>query len=294
MKETKDIIKTVKKIEIKTRRLVDGMIAGNYHSIFKGNGIEFSEIREYQPGDDIRSIDWKVTSRYNRPFVKEFIEERDLTAYIVIDFSSSKSFGNLVSKKRKSLEIAATLIFSAIRNNDKAGLFIFTDKIEKFIPARKGKKHAMKLLSTLVSFEPLSRTTNIKNSLDYVSKIIKKRSIIFLVSDFMTDEDFLRPLQHLRKHNDVIAIRVHDKREKEIPEIGLIELEDEETGEQILIDTEDPAFQENYKRLVHDHEKRLIDRLRKNRIDMIDIDTDSDYANPLKRYFKEKIRRIYH
>ena len=285
MQETKEILKQVRKIEIATKHLVDGLIAGNYHSIFKGQGIEFSEIRDYRPGDDIRAIDWKVTARFDHPFIKEFIEERDLNVYFVFDYSASNSFGNLIEKRRKAIELTATLMFSAARNNDNVGLFIFTEDIERFIPARKGRRHILKLVSSLVSHQPQSKKTNIEKSLSYVSNIIKKRSVIFILSDFY-NQDFAKPLKILKRRHDVIAIKVNDSREAEIPDIGLIQLEDEETGEQLLVDTSNQSFRENYAKLVNKEEMRLNRLFKKNRVDTIHISTDMPYEFPLRKFFK--------
>ena len=285
MQETKDILKQVKKIEIVTKHLVDGLIAGNYHSIFKGQGIEFSEIRDYRPGDDIRSIDWKVTARFDSPFIKEFIEERDLHVYFVFDCSGSNSFGNIIEKRRKAIELTATLMFSAMRNNDNVGLFMFTDDIEKFIPARKGRRHVLKLISSLVSHQPQNKKTNIEKALSYVSNVIKKRSVVFVLSDFY-NQDFAKPLKLLKKRHDVIAIRVNDTRETEIPDVGLIQLEDEETGEQLLVDTSDESFRKNYAKLMNEEETRLKHVFNKNKVDKISINTDIPYELPLRKFFK--------
>lgn len=291
MLETKEVIKQVKKIELSTKHLVEGIIAGNYHSIFKGQGIEFSEIRDYRPGDDIRAIDWKVTARFNHPFIKEFIEERDLQAYFVFDYSASGNFGNVMEKRRKAIELTATLMFSAIRNNDNVGLFIFTDGVEKFIPARKGRKHVLKLISSLVMHEPKSKKTNLKNTLSHVSNIIKKRSILFIISDFYGQE-FSKELSILKNRHDVIAVRVNDTRETSIPNIGLIQLEDEETGEQILVDTSDKEFRENYSHILKKEDQRLKTIFRKHKIDTVGILTDDSYEMPLKRFFKNRHKRL--
>ena len=285
MQETKEILKQVRKIEIATKHLVDGLIAGNYHSIFKGQGIEFSEIRDYRPGDDIRAIDWKVTARFNRPFIKEFIEERDLNIYFVFDYSASNSFGNLIEKRRKAIELTATLMFSAMRNNDNVGLFIFTENIEKFIPARKGRRHVLKLVSSLVSHQPQNKKTDIEKSLFYISNILKKRSVIFILSDFY-NQDFAKSLKILKRKHDVIAIKVNDAREAELPDIGLIQLEDEETGEQLLVDTSDQTFRDNYAKIMNKEEMRLNHLFNKNRVDTINISTDTPYELPLRRFFK--------
>ena len=288
----KNILKQVKKIEINTKRLVDGLISGNYHSVFKGTGIEFSEIREYFPGDDVRLIDWKVTARFNRPFVKEFIEERDLRVYFVLDVSASSSFGCNVEKKRRAIELVASLMFSAMQNNDAVGLFLVTNKIELFVPARKGKKHILKSLAHLIKFNPENKGTDLDTSLKYVSKILKRRSIVFVVSDFFS-EDFSKPLKILKKKNDVIAIRVIDSREKEIPDIGYIQLEDEETGEQILVDTSDEEFRKKYKELIAQNDNKIKSLFKKYKIDFIEILTDESYEIPLRKFFKiRKIRRV--
>ena len=285
MRETKEILKQVRRIEIVTKNLVDGLITGEYHSIFKGQGIEFSEIRDYRPGDDIRAIDWKVTARFDHPFVKEFIEERDLNVYFVFDYSASNYFGNLIEKRRKAIELTATLMFSAMKNNDNVGLFIFTEDIEKFIPARKGRRHVLKLISSLVSHKPQSKRTDIEKALSHISNIIKKRSVIFILSDFY-NQDFSKPLKILKRRHDVIAIKVNDAREAEIPDVGLIQLEDEETGEQLLVDTSDRGFRDNYAKLVNKEEIRLRNLFNKNGVDVININTDSPYESPLRKFFK--------
>jgi uncharacterized protein (DUF58 family) len=291
MIETKEIIKKVKKIEITTKQLAEGLIAGNYHSIFKGQGIEFLESRAYQTGDDIRSIDWKMTARFDHPFVKEFIEERDLHVYFALDMSGSSAFGNKVSKKMKAIEIIASIMFGAMHNNDNVGLFLFTRNIERFIPARKGRKHILKCISVMISFEPEHKTTNLEQSLKYISKVIKKRSIIFVVSDFF-DEGFLQPLKILKNKHDVIALRIIDQREFEIPDVGFIELEDEETGEQLLIDTSDEEFRKNYTNMMHQRERLLRQSLHKIKIDIVRIFTDESFEIPLKKFFNIRLRRV--
>ncbi|MGV8172365.1 MAG: DUF58 domain-containing protein [Candidatus Woesearchaeota archaeon] len=291
MLETKEVIRQVRKIEIETKHLVDGIITGNYHSIFKGQGIEFSEIRDYRPGDDVRAIDWKVTARFNHPFIKEFIEERDLRVYFVFDYSASGSFGNIIEKRSKAIELTATLMFSATRNNDNVGLFIFTDEVEKFIPARKGRRHVLKLISSLVTHEPYSMKTDLNKALAYVSNIVKKRSIIFIISDFYGQE-FSKPLAILKNRHDVIAIRVNDFREGNIPDIGLIQLEDEESGEQILVDTSDEDFRKNYSIIMSEENKRLDATFNKHRIDTVNILTDKPYELPLRKFFKMRKKRV--
>jgi len=291
MQRAKEVIKQVKRIEISTKKQVEGLITGNYHSVFKGQGIDFSEIREYRAGDDVRAIDWKVTARFNRPFIKEFIEERNLHVYFAIDMSASGSFGSNITKKQKAIDIAASLMFAAMENNDNVGLFIFTEKIEKYIPARKGKKHVLKLLSTLISYEPVTKKTDIMNSMEAIATLLKRRSLVFVVSDFYSD-DFSQPLKVMRKRHDVVALRVTDKREQELPDIGLIELEDEETGEQLLVDTSNEDFRIRYKELVKEHDESLKKLFRKMKIDMVDFVTDEPYEIALKKFFRDrKVRR---
>ncbi len=285
MQKTKDIIRQVKKIEIGTKKLVDGFISGNYRSVFKGQGIEFSDIRDYRPGDDVRSIDWNVTARFNQPFIKEFIEERDLRIYFAFDFSASGSFGNFVEKRFRAIELSASLMFSAIRNNDNVGLFIFTNTVETFIPARKGKKHVLKLISALVSHKSRSKMTNIKKSLSHIANVVKRRAVIFIVSDFYSD-DFSKALNLLKKKHDVVALRVNDSREISIPDVGLIDLEDEETGEQLLVDTSDEEFRKSYIKVLSKKEDELKTLFRKNKIDSIQLFTDEKYDVPLRKFFK--------
>ncbi len=291
MQRTKDIIKKVKKLEIVTKHLVEGLITGNYHSVFKGQGIEFSDIRDYHSGDDIRAIDWNVTARFNHPYIKEFIEERDLRVYFAFDMSASGSFGSNVSKRNKAVEVAASLMFAAMSNNDNVGLFLFTDDIETYIPARKGRKHVLKILSKLVSYEPKSTGTDLKTALAHISSVVKRRSIIFIISDFMTG-DFMQPVKILKNRHDLIAIRISDIREKELPDVGLIELEDEETGEQILVDTSDEEFRERFKNLVQQKEDELTSSLRKVKIDMVNILTDEPHEVPLKKFFKTRMLKV--
>ncbi len=291
MKDTKEILKSVKKLEIKTRRLVEGLLLGAYHSIFKGRGIEFSEVREYIAGDDIRTIDWNVTARMNMPYVKEYIEERDLTVYIVFDISGSSDFGMEKSKKRAAVELVTSLMFAAMRNNDNVGMVLFSEGIEKFIPPRKGRKHILKLVRELICYKAKNKGTGISNAMRYLSKIAKKRSIIFLVSDFF-DEGFESSLKIISRKHDLISINIRDLRENEIPDVGYIELEDEETGEQFLVDTSDSAFRENYRKLTSRANHRLRHAMKKLKIDMITIRSDEPFEVPLKKFFYSRARRM--
>ncbi len=287
----KEVLKKVKKVEIKTKRLVDGLLQGAYHSIFKGRGIEFSEVREYVPGDDIRIIDWKVTSRMNQPYVKEFIEERDLTAYVLFDVSGSNEFGSVKSKKENAIEMAASLMFAALKNNDKIGLCLFTKNVELFLKAKKGRKHVLKLIRELVNFNPKFRTTDINEALKFISKVVKKKSIIFIVSDFFS-EDFSKNLSILKNKHDVIAINMNDIREQEIPDVGYIKLEDEETGEQVLINTSDKNFRKNYLELVNERNSKINHLFKKMRIDCMNIKSDEAFEIPLRKFFRIRERRM--
>ena len=290
MPKVKEILKRVKKIEIKTNKLVEGLVAGNYHSVFKGRGIEFSEVREYVPGDDVRTIDWKVTARFNSPFVKEFIEERDLDIYIVFDCSASNEFGFEKSKKEVGIEIAASIMFSAIRNNDNVGLCLFTDYVERFIRPRKGKKFVLRLLRELIYYQSKNKKTDLNNSLIYLSKILKKRSILFIISDFLS-ANFEKPLKFLKNKHDVILIKLSDIREKEIPDLGYILLEDGESGEQILINSSDVNFREIYNKKVEEENKKLFNKMKKLGIDVIQVDTIEPFYIPLMKFFNMRRRR---
>ena len=291
MPKVKEILKRIKKIEIRTNMLVEGLIAGNYHSVFKGRGIEFSEVREYVPGDDIRTIDWNVTARFNSPFVKEFIEERDLNVYIVFDVSGSSEFGYEKSKKEVGFEIAASVMFAALKNNDNIGLCLFTDRIERFIKPRKGKKFVLRLLRELIYFEPSSKKTDIRESLMELGKILKRRSILFIISDFIS-ENFEKPLRYLRKRHDVILINLSDTREEGMPDIGYVLLEDGETGEQVLVNTSDENFRRFYEESVKKRNKELEKRMKKLKIDMVHVRTDEPFYMPLVRFFNMRKRRI--
>jgi len=290
MSQTKEILKRIKKLDIKTKQLVDGIISGNYNSIFKGQGMEFSEIRDYRAGDDIRAIDWKVTARFNHPYIKEFIEERDLQVYLVIDVSGSGNFGTSISKQEKSLEIIASLMFTALQNNDGVGIFLITDNMEKFIPAKKGRKHILQLLNVIPTFTPNSSKTSLKKPLEQVSKIIKRKSIVFVISDFMDTSAYQMPLKILRKHHDLIAMRIVDPREREIPDVGMIELEDNETGEQILVDTSDREFRNSYSKLIAENDSRFLTSMMKNKIDMVSLSTDQNSFTSMKKFFKKRNR----
>jgi uncharacterized protein (DUF58 family) len=285
--DTKEVISRVRQIDIKTNRLVEGIISGAYLSAFKGTGIEFSEVREYQIGDDPRTIDWNVTARMNRPFVKEFIEERDLTLMIVFDISRSSEFGTVRSiKKDIGIELCASLAMSAMRNNDKVGLMLATDRVENYLPPMKGKKHAFRIIRETIFHEPMHNNTDLSVPLAQLSKILKKRSVIFVISDFQDDiKRFKKPLQILKNRHDLIAIKLWDVREQELPDIGLIELEDEETGEQVLVDTGDAGFRKKYREAVESRNKELSGVMKRLEIDLIEISTAQDWIQPMLKFF---------
>ncbi|MDQ1771188.1 DUF58 domain-containing protein [Labilibaculum sp. A4] len=286
--ETSELLKRVRQIEIKTRGLSRNIFAGEYHSAFKGRGMTFSEVREYQYGDDIRNIDWNVTARYNQPYVKLFEEERELTVMLMIDVSGSREFGTISKlKKNQITEIAAVLAFSAIQNNDKIGMIFFSDKIEKFIPPKKGKSHILRIIRELIDFKPEHRNTDIGNALRYLTQVIKKRCTTFVISDFI-DEDFENALTIANKKHDLVALKIFDKREQEIPSIGLIKIKDAETGEYSWIDTSNKKVRENYAKWWHEKDNLLTETFKKSGVDVANIRTDQDYVRSLIALFKRR------
>ncbi|PKQ68792.1 DUF58 domain-containing protein [Labilibaculum manganireducens] len=286
--ETSELLKRVRQIEIKTRGLSRNIFAGEYHSAFKGRGMTFSEVREYQYGDDIRNIDWNVTARYNQPYVKLFEEERELTVMLMIDVSGSREFGTISKlKKNQITEIAAVLAFSAIQNNDKIGMIFFSDKIEKFIPPKKGKSHILRIIRELIDFKPEHRNTDIGNALRYLTQVIKKRCTTFVISDFI-DEDFENALTIANKKHDLVALKIFDKREQEIPSIGLIKIKDAETGEYSWIDTSNKKVRENYAKWWREKDTLLTETFKKSGVDVANIRTDQDYVRSLIALFKRR------
>jgi uncharacterized protein (DUF58 family) len=288
---TSALLKKVRKIEIKTKGLSNHIFAGEYHTAFKGKGMAFSEVREYQPGDDIRSIDWNVTARYNSPFVKVFEEEREMTVMLLIDVSASGNFGTQEQFKRElATELAAILAFSAINNNDKVGVIFFTDKVEQFIPPKKGKSHILRIIREVLAFEPTGKGTDIAGALEYFSAVIKKRSICFILSDFMSKE-FDRPLKIASKKHDLVALRIHDKREDTLPNVGLVPMQDAETEKMLFVDTSSKKVRDNFAK----NRAQATEKLRKlfpaSGVDLIDITTGTDYVKPLINFFKTREKR---
>jgi uncharacterized protein (DUF58 family) len=286
-----ELLKKVRKIEIKTRGLASQLFSGEYHSVFKGRGMSFSEVREYQIGDDVRSIDWNVTARFNHPFVKIFEEERELTVMLLVDVSGSGDFGTAQQlKKDLSTELCAVLAFSALQNNDKVGLIFFSNIIEKFIPPKKGRTHILRIVRELIDFHPQHNKTNISEALRFLTSAIKKRSIAFLISDFL-DKQFEDALKIANKKHDVVAIRVYDKREEEIPKVGLLRLADAETGNVMWVDSSNPSIQNSFKKWLSTKEEILKNTFRKSGVDGIHIRTDQSYVQPLINFFKMREKR---
>ncbi len=288
--ETSELIKKVRKIEIKTRGLSNQVFAGNYHSAFKGRGMAFTEVREYQYGDDIRNIDWNVTARLNRPYVKVFEEEREMTVMLMIDVSGSHEFGATGAVKEQMVtEIASVLAFSAINNNDKVGVIFFSEQIEKFIPPKKGTKHILRIIRELINFSPERKGTNIGMALKYLRNVNKKRSVAFLISDFQ-DKGFGDALQIVAKKHDLICIRVYDHRERELPAVGLMKFRDAETGKTYWIDTSSKSVRERVISYNREHEAFLRDVFAKAAVDQINIPTDKDFVPPLMQLFRKRSR----
>ncbi len=286
--ETSELLKKVRKIEIKTRGLSSQLFSGEYHSAFKGRGMTFSEVREYQPGDDIRSIDWNVTARFNTPFVKVFEEEREMTVMLLVDVSASGEFGTQQQLKQDVItELCAVLAFSSIQNNDKIGILFFTDKIEKFIPPKKGKSHVLRIIRDLIEFKPEHKKTNIQLALKYLTSAIKKRSIAFVISDFM-DENFTDALKIANKKHDLVALRIYDKREQVLPNVGLIKLLDAETGNRKWVDTSDRNVRMRYAANATQREAYLKNVFTKSGVDAANINTSESYIPPLTNLFKRR------
>ncbi len=296
---SEELLNKVRKIEIKTRGLSKNIFAGEYHSQFKGRGMAFSEVREYQPGDDVRSIDWNVTARLNRPYIKVFEEERELTVMLLVDVSGSRNFGTLSQYKRDMMaEVAATLAFSTIENNDKVGVIFFSDKVEKFIPAKKGKTHVLHIIRELLTFEPTSSRTNLTGALQYFANAQKRRCTAFLISDFQ-DSQFLQTAKTGRKtelekawmiaanKHDLQAIQIYDKRETELPDVGLLKLKDAETGERIWVDTSEKQVRDAYAKAWRLGQQTLQELFTKTNTDHVSIRTDEDYVRGLKTLFRQ-------
>lgn len=287
-KDTKELLKKVRKIEIKTRGLSNHLFSGEYHTAFKGRGMAFNEVREYQPGDEIRTIDWNVTARFNHPYVKVFEEEREMTVMILVDVSGSENFGTIIQQKQDvATELCAVLAFSAIQNNDKVGVIFFSDKIEKFILPKKGRSHILMIIRELIDFSPENKGTNVAEALRYFTSAIKKRSTAFIISDFISSP-FEDQLKIANKKHDIIALKLYDRHEEEFPNLGLIPIVDEETGELQWINTSNPEVRKAYKSAGLERNSRLKNTFSKSGVDFTSISTHESYVKPLMTLFKKR------
>lgn len=286
--DTKELLKKVRKIEIKTRRLSDHVFGGEYHSTFKGRGMTFSEVRQYQFGDDVRSIDWNVTARYNEPYIKVFEEERELTLMLLVDISGSELFGTDEQFKNEIVtEIAATLAFSALQNNDKIGLILFSDEIELFIPPKKGKSHVLRIIRELIEYKGQSKKTDLVNALKYLTNVMKKKAIVFVLSDFIT-EDYKDTLKIVSGKHDVTGIRVYDKHEEQLPNLGVVQMQDQETGETIMVNTASKKVRRNYEEYYQNRANDFVESFRKSGAGALSCRVDESYVKKLLGYFKRR------
>ena len=286
-----EILEKVRLIEIRSRNVVNDLFAGEYHSAFKGRGMEFAEVREYLRGDDVRTIDWNVTARTGSPYVKVFDEEREQTVMLLVDASASGAFGSVQQMKGEvGVEISALLAFAAIKNNDRVGLLIFTDEVEVFIPPKKGRKHVLRVIRELLYFQPQGKRTSITSALDYLDRVLHRRSVVFLISDFI-DEDYERPLQLMRRRHDMVAVSIFDPRERALPDVGFINLQDAETGEQFLVDSSRREVRAYFAQQQEREDEQRRALFRRNGIDEVPIDITKSYVDPLVRLFHERVRR---
>lgn len=292
MNETREILRKIRRLELRTRRLVESSFAGQYQSVFKGRGMNFEEVRPYSPGDEIRAIDWNVTARTGEPYIKKFTEEREMTVMIILDVSASGNFGSVQESKRElAAEVAAILAFSAIHNNDKVGLLLFSDRVELFIPPKKGRHHILRLIREMLYFKPKGRGTDLAGALEYMNKLITRRAVAFVISDFFTG-DFTRPLTVSARRHDMVALPIVDPAEEELPDVGVILLEDPETGEQIEVNTSKSSITRNYAELSALRTKELNSMFGSRGIDMVSLRTDKDYLPVLRNFFDRRGRRM--
>jgi len=289
----KEILKKVRQIEIRTNRTVDSILGGEYHSAFKGRGMEFEEVREYQPGDEVRTIDWNVTARAGTPFVKTYREERELTVFTLVDVSPSEHFGSGQQQKNElAAEFSALIAFSAIRNGDKFGLILFSDQVEMYIPPKKGKKHVLRVIRELLTFEPRSRGTDISEALQFLARVQRRRATVFLISDFISS-DFEKDLSAVRAKHDLIAVRTSDQREVQLPDAGLIALEDSETGEIVVVDSRSAKIRRLFETQAHEERSRQDNLMRSLEVDELDITTGEDYVQSLSSFFRQREKKMY-
>ena len=287
----RELIGRVRRIEIRTRRLVEESLAGSYHSLFKGRGMEFAEVRDYVPGDDVRTIDWNVSARMGHPFVKKFTEERELTVVLAVDVSASKRFGTHASTKNQlAAEISALVAFSALRNNDRVGLLLFSDEVELFLPPRKGREHGLRVLREVLAFEPKGRGTNILHALESLQQVVRKRAVVFLISDFW-DQGYEKTLRTMAKKHDIVSISIEDPRENMLPPVGLISVRDPETGREGILDAASRTVRERYARAAKEARETTRQSMRKCGVDLLELSTGEPYERPFVRFFRERARR---
>lgn len=292
MKDSQEIIRKIRRLELQTKRLVESSFAGQYQSVFKGQGMNFEEVRPYAPGDEIRSIDWNVSARTGDLYIKKFKEEREVTVMILLDVSASGNFGSAKESKREmAAEVAALLAFSAIYNNDKVGLLLFSDEIELFMPPKKGRLHHLRLIREMFYFEPKGRKTNLQKALEYLNKVMNRKAIVFVISDFLEEHDFSRPLTIASKRHDLIALPIIDPLEEVLPNVGVVTLEDPETGAQIEVDTASPKLREKYQQEAQHRASELMHLFGARRIDMVPLRTGEDYLPTLRSFFASRERR---
>jgi uncharacterized protein (DUF58 family) len=288
----REVIRQVRRLQLRARRAVEDLLGGEYHSVFKGTGIAFEEVREYQPGDDIRTIDWNVTARMGHPFIKRFVEERELTVMLAVDCSASQQFGTRLQPKRDvAAELASVLAFSAIANNDRVGLVAFTDRVERFVPPRKGTRHVLRLIRDVLFFQPARRGTCIREGLDFLNRVLHRRAIVFLLSDFR-DLEYQRAFKRTGRRHDLIAVQITDPRENELPRVGLLELEDSETGSHLVVDTFSREVRQAYTAAARRHRDSIRQLARSSRVDLIEVSTDGGHLDELLRFFKLRERRL--
>ncbi len=292
--DAKELLKKVRKIEIKTRGLSQNIFAGEYHTAFKGRGMTFAEVREYQFGDDVRDIDWNVTARHNKPYIKVYEEERELTVMLLIDVSGSRDFGAVGEQKKQMMaEIAATLAFSSIQNNDKVGVIFFSDKVEKFIPPQKGRKHILLIIREIIDFTPSDKGTDIDSALIFLTNALKKRATVFLMSDFIDNHDYKQSLTIANKKHDVAAIQVYDKRDAELPDVGLMRVRDMETGRDQWVDTSSGKVRSAYKKYWYDRQQKMSDIMKRCGVDIASVTTDEDFVKSLLGLFRRRSLRMH-
>jgi uncharacterized protein (DUF58 family) len=287
----RETLRQIRRLHLRARRAVEDLLGGEYHSVFKGMGIAFAEVREYQPGDDVRTIDWNVTARMGHPFIKRFIEERELTVLLAIDYSGSQLFGTQQPKREVAAELAAVLAFAALHNNDKVGLVGFTDRVERFVPPGKGIRHGLRIIRDVLSFQPTRTGTSLTHGLEYLNRILRRRSIVFLLSDFL-DEGFEKVLKHTARRHDLIAIRITDPHEETMPAVGLLELEDAETGRWFLLDTTSGRVRQAYTDAARRRRERLQQLARTSQIDLVEVSTDGSHLDALVEFFRLRERRL--